>query len=139
MNFKYKATLTLALLLSFFCLATLALDLISREALVQGSSNATTTIIEPLNVTVHVLNNGSTNFIGSIHVISDKTGASMNANAITFLAGQTVMKVFQITQNEIPIGTGFSVEVVYGDDYSKRVYGVNDATNEPELFKIIIP
>jgi hypothetical protein len=138
MNFKYKATLTLALVLSFFCLATLALDLISREALVQASSN-TTTIIEPLNVTVYVLNNGSTNFIGSIHVISDKTGASMNANAITFLAGQTVMKVFQINQNEIPIGTGFSVEVVYGDDYSKRVYGVNDATNEPELFKIIIP
>lgn len=138
MNFKYKATLTLALVLSFFCLATLALDLISREALVQASSN-TTTIIEPLNVTVYVLNNGSTNFIGSIHVISDETGVSMNANAITFLAGQTVMKVFQINQNEIPIGTGFSVEVVYGDDYSKRVYGVNDATNEPELFKIIIP
>lgn len=138
MNFKYIATLTFALVLSFFCSATLALDLISRETLVQGSSN-TTTIIEPLNVTVHVLNNGSTNFIGSIHVISDKTGASMNANAITFLAGQTVMKVFQINQNEIPIGTGFSVEVVYGDDYSKRVYGVNDATNEPELFKIIIP
>ncbi|MGD9673388.1 MAG: hypothetical protein AB7U98_07910 [Candidatus Nitrosocosmicus sp.] len=124
--------------MSFFCLATLALDLISREALVQASSN-TTTKIEPLNVTVYVLNNGSTNFIGSIHVISDKTGVSMNANAITFLAGQTVMKVFQINQNEIPIGTGFSVEVVYGDDYSKRVYGVNDATNKPELFKIIIP
>jgi hypothetical protein len=129
--------LTLSSVLSFFLVSALALDLGNNETLAQSSGN--TTRAELLKVNVHVFNNGSTNLIGSIHVISDNAGVSMNANDITFPSGQNVIKVFEINQNEIPVGTGFSVEVVYGDDYSKRVYGVNDPTNEPEFFSIGIP
>lgn len=60
---------------------------------------------EPLKVNVQVLNTGNTNLIGSIHVISDITGATKNSNGITFPAGQTIIKPFEFNLSEIPKGT----------------------------------
>jgi len=92
-----------------------------------------------LQINTLVSNNGSNNLIGSIHVISSATGVTKNINDMTFPAGQTVNKTFKFHLNEIPIGTGFSIEVVYGDDFSKRMYGVNDPKNAAETFTINIP
>ena len=37
------------------------------------------------------------------------------------------------------LGTGFTMDVIYGDDYSKRVYGLHSQTNDHEIFGIAIP
>lgn len=123
------------ILLSFSCFTHLNI-FNSQEVSAKISSTANPEI---LKVNVQVSNSDSTNLIGSIHVISDITGTSMNENGITFPAGQTLIKTFEFNQTEIPIGTGFSVEVVYGEDYSKRVYGVNDPVKQINFFSINIP
>ena len=71
--------------------------------------------------------------------MSDLTGISKNANGITFPSGQTVIKTFDFNQNEIPAGTKYNVEVIYGDDYSKMAYGVNNQTDKLVFFNIEIP
>ncbi len=67
---------------------------------------------KPLNVNVQVLNSGSTDLTGSIHVMSTTTDTIKNANGITFPAGQTIIKIFEFNRSEIPQGSNFSVEVV---------------------------
>jgi len=92
-----------------------------------------------LNLNVQVSNTGNAELIGSIHVISDITGVSKNANGIIFPSGQTVIKTFDFNQTEIPNGADFNVEIVYGDDFSKIAHGVNNQTDMPVFFNIKIP
>jgi hypothetical protein len=137
MNSKYGALFVVTLLLTTSWFAMPSISTI-RAASAQGPKTSTDAI--PYQVNVAVTNNGNTNLLGSIHVISSSTGAVKNANGITFPAGQTVTQIFKINQSEIPKGTEFAVEVVYGDDYSIRAYGVNNqADNIPELFNMNIP
>ena len=137
MNSKYEALFVVTFLLTISCFVIPSISTI-RVASAQGPK--TITDPEPYQVNVAVTNNGNNNLIGSIHVISSSTGAVKNANGITFPAGQTVTHVFKINQSEIPKGTEFAVEVVYGDDYSIRAYGVNNqADNVPEFFNMNIP
>lgn len=76
---------------------------------------------------------------GSIHVISDETGVAKDSNGISFPPGQTIIHLFEFSLEEIPVGTGFSVEVVYGDNYSKRIHDVVSQINQPEIIDIVIP
>jgi hypothetical protein len=93
-----------------------------------------------LDLNVQVLNSGSADLIGSLHVMSATTGVVKNANDITFPAGQTLIKIFEFNQNEIPEGSNFSVEAVYGDDLSKIIHGINNQSkNGPEFISITIP
>ena len=108
----------------------------NHEVLAQGLNTNSSGL---LNVNIQVLNTGGAELIGSIHVMSDMTGVSKNANGITFPSGQTVIKTFNFNQNEIPNGTDFNVEVIYGDDYSKRAYGINNQTDKPVFFNVKIP
>lgn len=94
---------------------------------------------ELLKINVQVTNNGATNEIGSIHIIADETRISKDSNDNSFAAEQTVIQLFEFSLEEIPVGTSFSVEGVYGYDYSKMIHGVNTQTNEPEIIDIIIP
>jgi hypothetical protein len=65
-----------------------------------------------LNVKVQVTNSGSAILVGSIHITSTATNSIKNANNMTFPAGQTIIKVFEFSQNQIPAGTSFRVEVI---------------------------
>lgn len=94
---------------------------------------------EPLRINVQVTNSGGNNEVGSIHIIADETGIVKDSNDISFPSGQTVIKLFEFSLKDIPVGTGFSVEVIYGDDYSKRIHGVSSQTNEPEIIDVVIP
>ncbi|HYF99464.1 MAG TPA: hypothetical protein VD815_05195 [Candidatus Saccharimonadales bacterium] len=94
---------------------------------------------EPLRINVQVTNSGDISEIGSIHIVADETGISKNSNDVSFASGQTIIQLFEFSLNEIPTGTGFSVEVVYGDDHSKRIHGINSQTSEPEIIDIVIP
>ncbi|HET6590240.1 MAG TPA: hypothetical protein VFG45_08760 [Candidatus Nitrosocosmicus sp.] len=136
MTSKYGVLFILLLFLTISWSTITSLSTIG-SALAQ-SSNATKASFFHINV--QVSNNANTNLVGSIHVMSASTGAVKNANDITFPAGQTVIKIFEFSQSEIPKGTEFIVEVVYSDDYSIRAYGVNNHyENVPQFFNMNIP
>lgn len=135
MNINLKLFFILSIISSFE-LSIVSNVQINEKVLAQGLNANNTRIV---NVDVQVLNSGESELIGSIHVMSDLTGVSKNANGITFPSGQTVIKTFDFNHNEIPFGTRYNVEVVYGDDYSKITYGVNNQTDSPVFFNFNIP
>ena len=90
-------------------------------------------------VTVKVTNNAKVNHIGTIHVAIDGTNQSKVINNVQFPAKKTVTHNFEFKAIYIPVGKGFTAEVVYGDDIFKRTYGVNTPANTPEIAKIAIP
>ncbi|MEJ7642190.1 MAG: hypothetical protein WKF36_08355 [Candidatus Nitrosocosmicus sp.] len=90
-------------------------------------------------VTVNVTNNAKVSYVGTIHVAIDGTNQSKVINNAQFPSNQTVTNDFEFGAMYIPIGKGFTAEVVYGDDVFKRAYGVNTPANTPEIAKITIP
>lgn len=90
-------------------------------------------------INVQVTNNGKSTEVGSIHIISDETWVIKNSNDISCASGETVIQLFDFGASEISYGTGFSVEVIYGDDDSKRVHGVASQGSQPEIVSISIP
>ncbi|MDQ4073748.1 MAG: hypothetical protein M3162_05515 [Thermoproteota archaeon] len=90
-------------------------------------------------VIVKVTNNAKVNHLGAIHVAIDGTNQSKVVNNAQFPANKTVTHNFEFNAMYIPIGKGFTAEVVYGDDVFKRTYGVNTPANTPEIAKITIP
>jgi hypothetical protein len=133
---KSKFTTSIMSLLISFGLAISIIELFDdREAVGQSTATA----VGPLKINVQVTNNGYISETGSIHVISDETGVVKDSNGISFHPGQTVIQSFDFNLEEIPIGTGFSVEVIYGDDYSKRVNDIISQANQPEIIDIVIP
>ena len=136
MNTKLNVIFTLSVLLSFFSGLIASNVRINQDVLAQGLTTNSTGL---LNLNVQVSNTGNAELIGSIHVMSDITGVSKNANGIIFPSGQTVIKTFDFNQTEIPNGADFNVEIVYGDDFSKIAHGVNNQTDMPVFFNIKIP
>jgi hypothetical protein len=136
MNTKLNAIFTLSVLMSFFSGLIASNVPINQDVLAQGLNTHNT---GPLNVNVQVSNTGNAELIGSIHVISDITGVSKNANGIIFASGQAVIQPFDFNQTDIPNGADFNVELVYGDDFSKIAHGVNNQTDMPVFFNIKIP
>ncbi len=89
-------------------------------------------------VTVNVTNNAKVSHVGTIHVAIDGTNQTKVINNVQFPSNQTVTHSFEFGAMYIPIGKGFTAEVVYGDDAFKRTYGVNTPSNTPEIAKITI-
>jgi hypothetical protein len=94
---------------------------------------------QQFKVTVKVTNNAKVSYVGSIHVAIDGTNQSKVINNVQFPAKKTVTYNFDFKAMYIPIGKGFTAEVVYGDDIFKRTYGVNTPANKSEVAKITIP
>ncbi|MEJ7642483.1 MAG: hypothetical protein WKF36_09865 [Candidatus Nitrosocosmicus sp.] len=90
-------------------------------------------------VTANVTNNAKVSYVGTIHVAIDGTNQSKVINNAQFPSNQTVTHDFEFGAMYIPIGKGFTAEVVYGDDVFKRTYGLNTPSNTPEIAKITIP
>lgn len=90
-------------------------------------------------VAVNVTNNDAkVSYVGTVHVAIDGTNQSKVINNAQFPSNQTVTYDFEFGVMYIPIGKGFTAEVVYGDDVFKRTYGVNTPANTPEIAKITI-
>ena len=132
MYFNYKAV-ALFLLLNFILMT--AINPMSSKLQAQVSKNDKGL----LRINIHVTNNGNKNLIGSIHVISHNTDVNRNSNNITFPAGQTIAKIFELNSDIIPSGAGFSVEVEYGDDHSIIAYSANNQNHQPKYFHMNIP
>ena len=66
--------------------------------------------------------------------MSATTNTIKNASDIIFPAGQTIIKIFEFNPSEIPDGTDYRVEVIYGNDYYKRSYGLNNQSNNGPAF-----
>lgn len=133
-NNNVKNSILIFTILTSFGIAVMIGSLFDKHVLAQ----TTMTDNEPTRINVQVTNNGHNDEIGSIHVISDETGLVKNSNDISFPAGQTVIQLFEFGADEIPQGTGFSVEVIYGDDDTKRVHGTNSQSSQPEIIDVVI-
>lgn len=90
-------------------------------------------------VIVSVTNNENIDEHGAIHVYVDGGSTSKWLNNVFFPSKQTVSHTFEFVSNDIPTGTGFTTEVIYGDDVFKRLSGINSASNAPETIHINIP
>ncbi len=62
-----------------------------------------------------------------------------SAYGISFPAGETLSKTFSFESGSVPVGTGFEVNIDYGDDYNQRQFGVNSPSNKAEVIYFNIP
>lgn len=93
-----------------------------------------------LKINVKVTNNGNNDEHGTIHVFkSEGVAISKWLNDVYFPAKQTVTHTFTFLTSDIPPGSSFTTEVVYGDDIFKRVDGKNSPSSIPETVSIVIP
>ena len=102
----------------------------SQEVLAQSSKDNSVLI----KINVQVSNNGSTNLIGLIHIMSATANTIKNASDIIFPAVQTIIKIFEFNPSEISDGTDFRVEMIYGNDYYKRSSGLHNQSNNGPAF-----
>ena len=90
-------------------------------------------------VIVQVTNNAYTDEVGAIHVYIDGTDISKVLNGVVCPAESTMDYTFDFDSEDVPVGKGFTAEMVYGDDVIKRTYGVNGPSKAPEVAQISIP
>ncbi|TVP39558.1 hypothetical protein [Candidatus Nitrosocosmicus arcticus] len=55
-----------------------------------------------------------------------------------FPGGAAVYKTFTFNSSDLPIGTGFKVDIDYGDDYNQDQFGINSREKRPELTQFIV-
>ncbi len=90
-------------------------------------------------VIVQVTNNADDDEVGTIHVFIDGTDMSKVLNGVVCPAGSTVDYTFEFDSDAVPVGSGFTAEMVYGDDVFKSTNGVNTPSKAPEVVQISIP
>ena len=101
--------------------------------------NAQSTQSSVFKVIVQVQNTGNLDEHGAIHVAIDGLRNPQTLSGLSFPGLQTSSYTFEFSSDEVPVGTGFTAEVIYGDDDIKRTSGVNSASNSPESVTLIIP
>ena len=75
----------------------------------------------------------------ALHVAIDGSRNPQTMSGLIFPGLQTSSYTFEFSSAEVPVGKGFTAEVVYGDDEIKRVSGANSAANTPETVTLLIP
>ena len=90
-------------------------------------------------IIVQVQNTGNLDEHGALHVAIDGSRNPQTMSGLIFPGLQTSSYAFEFSSAEVPIGKGFTAEVVYGDDDVKRVTGANSASNTPETVTLLIP
>ena len=90
-------------------------------------------------VIVQVQNTGNLDEHGALHVAIDGLRNPQTLPGLVFPALQTSSYTFTFSSAEVPVGKGFTAEVIFGDDEIKRVSGVNSAASMPETVPLTIP
>jgi hypothetical protein len=88
-------------------------------------------------VVVKVTNTATTDYKGGLYVIIDN-GPSQSQHGITFPAKKTIQRTFEFDSRYVPVGKGFTAEVVWDDDYDRDVKGVNSPKKGPETVEVRI-
>lgn len=88
---------------------------------------------------VQVTNNSDRDEYGAVNVDIDGAMATQWQSGQIFQAHKTIPYTFTFSSTDVPVGTGFTAEVVYGDDSHKFAYGSNSPSNAPETVSISIP
>ena len=101
--------------------------------------NAQSSQTGQFKVIVQVHNTGNLDEQGAVHVAIDGLRDPQTKSSLIFPALQTASYTFAFSSAEVPVGKGFSAEVIYGDDEIKRALGVNSAANTPETVTLTIP
>jgi hypothetical protein len=101
--------------------------------------NAQSTQSGVFKVIVQVQNTDNLDEQGAINVAIDGIRNPQTLSGLSFPGLQSSSYTFEFSSDEVPVGTGFTAEVIYGDDDIKRASGVNSASNTPESVTLIIP
>lgn len=109
------------------------LDMLSPTDMAHAQGN------QIFKVIVQVTNNGDRDEHGAVNVDIDGAMAAQWQSGQIFPAHQTIPYTFTFSSSNVPVGTGFTAEVVYGDDSHRFAYGRNGPSNSPETVSISIP
>lgn len=131
---------TIALAVALVSSIGLSLNSLNAQAQEYNTTTATTSYQKPVfNVVVQVTNNANVNESGTIHVFINGTNISKVLNGVVYPAKSTIEYAFAFGVEDVPVGKGFTAEMVYGDDIFKRAYGVNSPSKAPEIAQLTIP
>ncbi len=137
----YKGVYLFTFALAFALVTSVALSLCNLNAQAQAQEYGAPAIADQkvFRVIVQVTNNAYADEVGAIHVYIDGTDISKVLNGVICPAESTVDYTFDFNSDDVPVGKGFTAEMVYGDDVIKRTYGVNSPSKAPEVAQISIP
>jgi len=134
--FLFAITLVVVLISS----VTLSLFTLNAQAQEYPETTTTTSDQKPVfRVIVQVTNNANTDAVSTVHVYIDGTEYSKVLNGAVCPAKSTVSYTFDFDSEDVPVGKGFTAEMVYGDDIFKRASGVNSPSKTPETVQLTIP
>ncbi|MDN5845525.1 MAG: hypothetical protein L0H53_04535 [Candidatus Nitrosocosmicus sp.] len=120
------------------CVCTL-LILIGSIAIFWGIKDVNAQSSSSFKIVVLVQNTGNLDEHGALHVAIDGSRNPQTLSGIIFPGLQTSSFTFEFPSAEVPVGKGFTAEVIYGDDDIKRVSGANSVANAPETVTLLIP
>jgi len=101
--------------------------------------NAQSAQSDQFKIIVQVQNTGNLDEHGAIHVAIDGSRNPQTMSGLIFPGLQTSSYTFEFSSAEVPVGKGFTAEVIYGDDEIKRTSGANSPSNTPETVTLLIP
>jgi hypothetical protein len=114
----------------------LSLGLLAIQSPIEMASAQESQIFK---VIVQITNNGEVDEYGAVNVDIDGAMTAQWQSGQIFPAHQTNPYTFTFSSSDVPVGTGFTAEVVYGDDSHRFAYGSNSPSNAPETVSISIP
>jgi hypothetical protein len=92
-------------------------------------------------VIVQVTNESPQDTTGGITISVDHTPENIvrSASGLYFPGGgETTSTTFTFKASDVPIGTGFEVNLDYGDDYNQYTFGENSPVKRPEIVQFNI-
>lgn len=92
-------------------------------------------------IIVEVTNHSYRDISGSIGVTVDHYPYNIfkSVYGIYFPAKETFSKTLSFQSSDVPIGTGFEVDIDYGDNYNQYQYGENTPAQKAEVIHFDIP
>ena len=107
----------------------------------ENNSSSPSTSKGSFKVIVEVLNQSPRDIAGGITISVDHDPENIFKSAydIYFPAGKMTSKTFTFKSSDVPVGTGFEVNIDYGDDYNQYTFGENSPVKRPEIVNFTIP
>lgn len=92
-------------------------------------------------IIVQISNESPQDISGGITISIDHQPQNIfkSVYGLYFPAGDVTSTTFTFKSSDVPVGTGFEVNVDYGDDYNQYKFGENSPVKRPELVRFVIP
>jgi hypothetical protein len=111
------------------------------SCLTSNGSSSSPTANGIFRVIVQVTNQSPQDITGGITVSVDHQPENIFRSAYGLYfpgGGETTSVTFTFKSSDVPVGTGFEVNVDYGDDYNQYIFGINTPAKKPELVQFFI-